>query len=298
MDNLDFPGIPLLNEIDKEILMHKEIHFQGEFPIMLAYYRQNGKGTYRDFTANRIEFLENLEKSMGTNLAKATLPDPAHEKIKHAREVYTNLKDLYDESPSRKIPLLLANLILSEEELPEKEIHALTHAGNDAVGYVCEILKEPYFYDVLYPGYGKSPALAALVLKKMQDPSCIPTLFQALSLFASQENEDAIIDALVSFGSECESFIIKKIQRKPFSKDNENAAIILNQFPTTPELAHFCIDQLLKVDPQKHEIFCMYLLFTASAATDPQKIESIKAYREKCPPTLQNEINLIFKNRR
>lgn len=295
MDDPNFPGIPLLNEIDKEIIMHNEVHFEGKFPLMLTYYRKNGKGMQPDFTVKRIEFLEGLEKSMEVNLVKSVLPVPAQEKIKHAQSVYKNLKELYDEPKPRKIPILLADLILTEEDPPQKEIEALYQMGSEAVSYICEILKEPYFYDPLYPGYGKAPSLAAMTLKKTQDPSCVPTLFQALCLFPSQETEDTILNALVSFKAECESFMTRKIESLPFSKDNENAAIVLNQFEPTPELAHFCIDVLLKTDPNKHETFCMYLLFTASAATDTKKIKALKEYQKTCPPNLKSEINLLFK---
>ena len=42
MDNAS--SFPLTDELDHAILMHKDVHFGGNFSLMIEYYKEEGKG--------------------------------------------------------------------------------------------------------------------------------------------------------------------------------------------------------------------------------------------------------------
>lgn len=230
------PRLPILDTVDLEILMHRDVHFGGNFDVMIPYYEEDGIGVMPDFELHRIYDLKIAEEELDRDLSEAMLPEPAKAQVERAKKVYLDLRSVY-EADKGEIPRLMSDLILSEEEYPEQEIHAIVHKGSTLVMPLIELLLADRFYDPLYPGYGRAPILAAQCLEKIQDDRAIPPLFQALG----QDNfftDESIIHALISFGEKAKIFLLKRLLQKPPSKDNERAAVALSSFPYDPDIGN------------------------------------------------------------
>src|SRR5690348_4776893 len=114
-------GFPLADEQSISILMHRECHFAGQFSLMLEYYHNDGVGRVEDFSIERIQELADYEEQIGTNIAPLLLTGPDAEKVAQVREIYRNLREIYEvKNPKSRHPLLIADLILSEEAEPQK----------------------------------------------------------------------------------------------------------------------------------------------------------------------------------
>ncbi|MGE0197545.1 MAG: HEAT repeat domain-containing protein [Simkaniaceae bacterium] len=289
--------IPLMDAIDMEILMHRDAHFGGNFEMMLEYYTQEGVGVMPDFELEEIKKLQNLENQMGKNLAETFLPEAAQEIVNQSKKLYQELRAIYSEENPDPIALLLSDLILSEEENPEKEIEALIHKGKEVVPPLIHLLSSHSFYDPLYPGYGRAPIFAAKCLGAIQDKRAIPPLFEALG----QDNfftDEEIIKALASFGKEAKTFLIKLLKQDPYSKDNEYAAIALTGFAEEEEIATACLEVLEKEATLQKPLFASYLVFACANLTQASEQERFIAIskKENLAPQILNEMTLVIRN--
>ena len=159
---------PLSYSIDNAILMHRDVHFGGSFQTMLDYYQKEGRGVSKEFEIKRIQELAELEKRSRQNLAAVMLTGPEAEKVAKAKQAYVSLRELYDiPNPKSKMPLLLADLILSEDEELPKAIEAVVAERGNIVRLLLDLLRNEEFYDPLFPGYGLAPSLAAQCLGKI-----------------------------------------------------------------------------------------------------------------------------------
>ena len=103
--------LPLVEEEVKEILMHRDAHFGGQFSVMRDYYTTEGKGVH--FSVEEVERLENL---VDEDLAPLLLSGSDMERVGKARATYRQLRELCEvENPKNPHPRLLADLILSED---------------------------------------------------------------------------------------------------------------------------------------------------------------------------------------
>lgn len=267
-DNLECCNIS--NAIDNSILMHRDAHFGGSFPIMIDYYEKEGKGVNQDFELKRIRELAALEAKNHQNLAAMMLSGPEAEKVSQAKESYKNLRDLYDvKKPKSKIPLLIADLILSEEENPEKEIAAVVAEKGAIVPALIDILRFEDFYDPLFPGYGLAPELATRCLGQIGDKRAIYSLFETIGE-ADFFNEDAVLAALKRIGDPAKTFLLKVLHGRPLNFDNERAAIALVEFKEDPEVAKTCFDMLKEPDVRRDQVLSTYLLLVCAGLKDPQ----------------------------
>ncbi len=291
----NFGHIPLLDAVDLDILMHKDAHFSGNFDIMIDYYENEGVGAMPDFELDRIKELQSIEQSLGQSLSKTLLPLPAIQLVEKSKKLYQTLKSAY-ETPEAVLPAAISDLILSEEEYPEKEIEAISTFGSKALDPMIQILENPDYYDPLFPGYGRLPIFAAIVLEQLQDPKAIPHLFSALG----QENfftDDAIIKALVSFGNDSKQFLLKRLTQEPFTKENVYAITALTTLDDDEEVAKIALSLLERKEVQRNENFLRYLIFACSGLkheTDRLLFTEIKT---RMPSQgLKKECEVIIKN--
>ena len=142
---------PMFDELDHEILMHRDAHFGGSFSLMHEYYVKEGKGIRPEISLERIEELQNLENSLKINLADEILFDLEKEAVVSARQKYNALRQLYSEKETT-LARQIADLIFSEEEDPSQEITAVAAYGAKAVFSLIELLKSEDFYNPLFPG--------------------------------------------------------------------------------------------------------------------------------------------------
>lgn len=265
-------SVPMIDTLDIDIILHRDIHFGKNFDIMLDYYLGKGVGAMPDFSIDRIQHLQKLEKTLNKSLS-LYLPSTVNDVATRAKTLYTNLREIYASHEKTAVAVLISDLILSESEFPTSEINALIAKGSEAVDPLIHIIHTIDFYDPLFPGYGRAPIFAAHCLAKIGDARAIPPLFEALG----QENfftDDAIINALTQFGDKSKDFLMNRMQQKPYTKDNIHAVITLTSFPDDPMIAESCLKILQDPDARKKDSFANYLLFGCSGLTR-QKDRSI-----------------------
>lgn len=293
---MDNPAeIPLLDTIGLEILMHRDVHFGGNFDIMIEYYEQDGIGVMPDFSLEQIIRLQALEKEGGGNLSDSYLPEPAKALVAKSKELYLEFRNAYETKKKDDPMLLISDLLLSEDENPESEIQALAEHNKEVFPALINLISSPSFYDPLYPGYGRAPVFAAKCLGRIADERAIAPLFEAMG----QENfftDEAIIAAICSFGDKSKEFLFKVLRNKPFSKDNEHAAITLNSFGDDPEVATACLAVLSDPETFKHQSFSTYLIFACSNLAEPEERQTFITLSKTASlsPVLKDEMDIVI----
>lgn len=275
--DLSEEGYALADAEDIEILMHRDAHFGGSFDVMLDYYQNGGKGVCEEMLLERIEELRQLQQSSRQDLAGYLLSGFEAEHVARARNAYKSLRELYElETSTNPLPKLLADLILSEDEEAEEEIAAVVAQGSTIVPYLQQLLSADDFYDPLFPGYGQAPALAAKCLGLIKDPEAIIPLFEAINA-SDFIGEEAACEALHQIGEPAKDFLIRILQLRPITRDNERAARILTHFAPDEELAKVCLEQLEDQDVGSHENLAAYLVLGCEGLTNPTDQERFQA---------------------
>lgn len=280
--------IPLLDEIDLEILMHRDAHFGGNFGIMIEYYENEGVGVMPDFDLERIIELQTIQEELGEDLSAKLLSMPAFEEIAKAKALYLKLQEVYDHKKAT-IPILISDLILTEEEEPMEEITAIIKEGEKMVEPLIYLIDSTDFYNPLFPGYGRTPAFAAVCLDKIGDPKAIPHLFSALG-GENLDLEEIFISSLVAFGLPAKTFLLKRLTGKPLNKDNLNAAIALAFFPTDEKIAKAALKLLGDEQNLSNESFAPYLICLCEGLEDPDERKAFKDLTKK--PSFPKELKL------
>jgi len=259
---------PLRDEQNAEILMHRDVHFGGNFKIMLDYYAKKGKGVCGEFDLSQIETLAEIELRAEKNLAPFILSGTEAEKVARAKKAYKKLRDLYEkENLSSRFPLLIADLILTEEENPQTEIEAIVVEKNAIVPALLELLKAEDYYDSLFPGYGQAPALAAKCLGMIGDKRAIIALFEGLGA-AEFKDEENLLQALQAIGEPAKQFLLNVVKAHPINTDNEKAAIALLSFKDDPHVAKTCLELLDDPEVRKDFALSTYLVLVCEGLRD------------------------------
>lgn len=235
--------LPLPDDIANLILMHRNAHFGGKFSFMLQYYENEGPGCCTDFDLFSIQKLAEIENKLGQDLAHVRLSANEHEQVENVLSLYQGLRKLHSSSQdSQSVPTLLADLILTEEHYPKKEIEQLSQ-HEKAHHYLIDILKSEEFLDPLFPGYGKTPTHIAECLGRMQCEKAIIPLFESMKV-GHFNHEEAVMSALHKIGEPAFDFLIQVLSQKPFTQDNEKAAICLTHFGEHPTFAKASLELL------------------------------------------------------
>lgn len=295
-ENPSFEHFPVVDAIDHEILMHRDAHFGGQFPIMLDYYRQEGKGAQSEFELARIERLALMEEQMKQNLAALFLESQEAEKVADAREAYQTLRAIYEvKKPKTPYPRLIADLILAEDEEAETETAAIAEHKDKIVPHLIDLLRNESFYDPLFPGYGQAPFLAVKCLGRIGDKRAIISLFEALGqgdFFA----DDQIVMALKAIGKPAEEFLLHVVKGRPLNEDNEKAAIALIAFKDEEAVANACFDLLEQADVQKDPSLSTYLVLACAGLKDRVRSQAFRvmAKSDKIPSQLRQDMNAVI----
>lgn len=255
-------GFPVSDEQNIAILQHRDVHFGGNFGVMLEYYMKGGKGVNPEFDIEQIQALALIEKETGQNMAAMLLSGAEAERIAEAKEAYKKLREIFNsKDKNAKYPQLIADLILTEEEEPTKEIEAIVNEKNAIVPLLINLLRADTFYDPLFPGYGKAPALAAkcLGLIGTGDKRVIISIFESIGT-GDYFDEDVALDALKSIGEPAKQFLLKVVHGKPINEDNERAAIALIKFKEDPEVSQACFTMLQDKNVLKDLPLSTYLI--------------------------------------
>ena len=148
---------------------------------MIRYYEDKGKGAMQEFEVKRLYELAELELQLGQNLAAMILSGAEAEQVGLAKQAYKDLRSLYEKKTKiNHYPILIANLILSEEEEPREEIEAILAEGNKITPELLQLVRSDNLSSSLFPGYGQAPVLAARCLGLIGDKRAIIALFETI----------------------------------------------------------------------------------------------------------------------
>src|SRR5262249_41622069 len=140
-----------------------------------------GKGAVQEFEIKRLYSLAEIEMQLQQNLAPLVLSGAEAEQVGLARQYYKELKDLYQSRTKKnRYPLLVADLILSEEEEPAAEIQSIVAEGANIIPELLELIRSENYSNPLFPGYGRAPTLAAKCLGLIGDKRAIIALFETI----------------------------------------------------------------------------------------------------------------------
>lgn len=288
----DISSFPLFDEQDHLILMHREVHFGGSFSCMLEYYAQDKKGVMEDFSLDRICFLAEAEEKMEKNLAPLLLTGAEAEMVAEAKKAYQKWKKICEEKASLH---LLANLILSEEELPQKIIeNVVAHQEKLSDGLI-RLIQSKEYYNPLFPGYGKAPELAIHCLSKINTKKAIIPLFEAFEEtdFFMEEN---IKKALKGIGLPAKTFLTTLLQKLPVNQDNERAAIILLAFADDEEVQKLAVELLQSKDFSSQNPFALYLVHLCAKIHDPSLLHTFLSLKDNpnLHKSIKDEVQLLY----
>ncbi len=250
---------PLRDATDTLILMHREAHFGGQFAEMLEYYLREGKGVHPEIELSRIQELAKIENELKQDLAALFLQGSDAEKVARARQMYKDLRSLYENGkPENRIARLIADLILSEDKEAEEEIAALIKEKSSALPALIQLIQSEDLHDSVFPGYGLSPNFAIKCLGHIGDKRAIITLFEAIGT-GDFFDDDLILDALKAIGDPAKKFLLNVLHGKPLTEDNERAAIALIAFKEDPEVATAALTLLHDTTVRKDPVLATYL---------------------------------------
>lgn len=277
-----FSSFPLMDATDHEILMHKQVHFGGNFSVMIEYYTHENKGCMEEFSPERMELLFQIEQQENIDLAQELLTEEEKHLVTQAQEKYAHLKQIY-ELPSG-ISHLIADLILSEDIDAIAEIEALSRHP-EATPLLLQIVQDENLYLPLFPGYGFAPSHAIECLGKLQSQEAITPIFEILSK-TDFFGEEAIFSALFHIGNPAKDFLLQRLQKTPITKENENAAIALSWFQDDPKVSSTCIHLLTQTSVQNNPRFFSQLLLSCTSPNTKER-EVLKQLSQI--PHLSNE---------
>lgn len=284
---------PLSDNYESQIIMHRNAHFGGQFSLMIDYYRSENVGAVLDCDLKSIQKLAKLEEKLHEDIAPLRLTLEEMEKVDKVLELYQGLKKLHSQSQNENsIPTLLTNLILTEEEIPEHEIEALS-ASEKALPYLLDILKTEEFYDPLYPGYGRTPMHVANCLGKIKSEKAIIPLFESMH-FDNFNYEESAISALVQIGKKAFDFLLQVLQNQPFTLDNEKAAVCLINFKESQALAQTCLKLLQNFECLNYPNLVVHLILGCAGLKDKKDIELFSNLKNQLPAMYSSDFQYIY----
>jgi hypothetical protein len=250
-------AMPIFDEEDRDIVLHRDAHFAGSFPLMIEAYENEDISAVLPVETRRIKTLYHLEQSLEKNIAPFLLHAPDALKVNAVRKMYRLLQE--SSTP-------IADLILSEEE-PEVVAKKTALHGESIASSLLSLLENELFYDTLFPGYGQAPIAAALTLGILKIEKAIPVLFSLLHT-TEFEIESAALQALSMIGEKAKQFCIERLLARPLSTDNEKAALALSAFAIDDQIISALFQQLQDPLVLKRESLISYIL--ASCEELPQ----------------------------
>lgn len=293
----EIESFDLKDEIISAILMHRDVHFGGQFQFMIDYYEKHGKGCLQEITLEKLRELDQIEGRVGENLAALLLSGPEAEQVSAAKEMYKTLRAVYEsKDQTDRYAQLIADLILTEEEEPEKEIEAIVAEKAAIVPALVQLLRSEEFYNPLYPGYGQAPLLAIRCLGQIGDKRAIMSLFEFIGR-SDVLDEESSLRALRAIGEPAKEFLLKVLRSRPVTEDNERAAIALIHFKDDPEVGKVCLEMLQDPAMRKMLPLAVYLVLACESLEDTKDRKVFGALLEDpaTPSMIKPDIKTILK---
>jgi hypothetical protein len=259
----DCTELPLTDADDEEILMHRQVHFGGIFSIMQQYYAEDGKGAVLE--DERIEELATLESKVGCDLASLWLSQRAQCQIERWRLMYARLRQLCESQPHPTPARLIADLILSEADEEAEAVQNVIAGGGCMVPELVRLLTASELAELLAPGYGLAPSLAARCLGALGDAAAIRPLFEVIGNSNFAAEHEAIM-ALRRIGLPAQEFLLQQLAARPITNDSERAATALSAFPADPTIAQYASLLLLDRSMWRYPFLISYLAICCQGA--------------------------------
>jgi len=285
--------MPLFDEEDHAILMHREAHFASSFETMLQAYKEESPASVLDIDSDRIYELMLLEKKLGKNIAPLILHAQDALVISRIRKMYRLFREVLEEE---KNPLFcaIAELILLEDpfDVVEKKCLAVRES---IISSLITIIQNDVLYNPLFPGYGMAPIHAAHIIAKLKAKEAIPYLFCMLDQ-DSFDVQNAALKALSEIGDEAKEFCIKNLESRPLTKNNELAAMALASFDCDDAVAKALLRQLADSTVLQKEPLIFYILSSCEILPEkfrPEFFEILK--NTTVAKEVQQEILLLTK---
>lgn len=249
--------LELSDEESQKIVMHRDVHFGGSFPIMIHYYEQEeAPGLQEDIFVDRIYELYELEKKMGKNIAPSILTGKEAERVHVFRSLYRQFQELYAVAPPGSTERLIAELFLSDgkwEEVLTTRDSALPLKEEVLIS----ILLNEEFQESLAPAFGTVPQAVARLLGHIQSEKAIQALFATIGC-GHFDLEEEVIQALHTIGDKAKRYCMKKAHLSA-GRDLERALIALQVFLPDDEVQR-CAKELLEHEKRIPHHLKEYLL--------------------------------------
>jgi hypothetical protein len=290
--------IPLMDAMDHEILMHKEVHFSGSFAQMLGYYESQTYGLVEDFEIERITKLNKLEIETSQSLSAHVLFESEMEDIDDAIKTYDQLREIAKmDDPTKIQAILIAKLILSLESAQADAIQAIAYEGRKMIAPLIELLFNENYRNSLYPGFGLVPRLAIRCLSEIGGDRAIKGLFEALGR-ENFQNEELILSSLKDFGDPARDFLLWVAKSTPITQDNEKAAIALVNFSGDERVAEACLSTLMDSKFLEHPLLATYLILSCEGLREKKSLQKFSSLLDhpSITESLCEEIRLLEKS--
>lgn len=274
---------PLIDEEDRDILMHRDAHFGGNFDLMLEAYMEDKKSAVLDTSLKRIKTLAAQEKELQKNIAALLLSGVDAEKIAFVRKLYKDLASLF-ENEEKSLPKAIASLILTESDEANEEIDEVCSYGKAAIEPLLEIVESPLLVDPLFPGYGEAPLLAARALSKLQAKEAVMPILYLVKEAPHFENE--LMTVLHSIGDEAKALLKARAEHYD---DTALQALLSWQ---DEEVALFCFGELKKAP--EHAL-APYFVLGCEMIPIKERDEFKRLYQEgKYPKAVLDEMKFLI----
>ncbi len=293
LEGVDIEELPLLEEEDRDILMHRDAHFGKNFGLMLQHYEDEGIGAVLDVEPERIAALMQLEESLGKNLAPYLLQGPDAEKVAQSIKLYKALSEQLHNKAKAPLVAAISELILSEET-QETAAKKAVKVGPKLIPYLMQLLQTPILYDPLFPGYGQAPIRACLALGTLQAKEAIKLLFGLIGT-EDFDTENASIQALRLIGDPAKEFCLAQLASRPITKNNERAAIALSSMDYDYRIALALLEELEDPQIQKLDSLTSYLVIGVAKIPADLKERFMKV-AAKLPSGAREELTTILKS--
>ena len=285
--------VPLFDEEDRDILMHREAHFASSFDLMLTAYKEESEAAVLDADIDRIVELKYLEEKLGKSIAPLLLHAQDALIIAQVRKMYRLFRDVLQE---QKNPLfcVMTELILAEDPLEEVE-QKCKALKESCISSLITIIQSDVLYDPLFPGYGTAPIRAAHILAVLKAKEAVPFLFYMLDA-SSFDVQNAALKALVSIGNTAKEFCTKNLLSRPFSKNNELAAMALSSFDCDEKMAEALLLQLKDQQALQKEPLIFYILSSCETLPEYARQEFYTILENpSLPKEVAHEMRLLTK---
>lgn len=258
---------PFTEAVDLEIIMLSLAHFDGDLSTMVQTLESTPHHPLSSTPLDRVKTVADWQNHHNQDLF-SLLPTRAKAAVEESLNMKKQMKDSIEQDPE-SIDSKVNELILFLHKDPYMLIDQLVMEQQTALPPLLKALKNKRLFDPLYPGFGHSLLYVIDAIQGIEDSEAIEPLFEAL---LEQNNflEDRLLDALASFGTASENYLLQILENRPFSIRTSYAAKALN-FLKTPEVALAAVDALCDPSITKHPALTSYLISLLDALEEENR---------------------------